>query len=358
MTPMSTRDHAPAPPSGGIAANPPAMQVADAPPIPGLRFRLFAGSADYPAMVAVINAAYHEDGVDEVVTIEQHAAEYDHPVDCDPLRDVLIAEVDGRMIAHSRTGSVERSAGERTYGHRGHVTPAYRRRGLGRALLRWNEEHLRALAPGQPADRSLLFDSWAMQEELGAHALLRSEGYTPARYFFDMVRPALDSLPEAPLPDGLEIRPVRAADIERILDADNEAFRDHWGHREATEQDRAALMAAPDTDIGFWVVAWDGDDPAGVAINTIYPADNEAFGRRRFWVDSLAVRRPWRRRGLGRALLVESLRLLREQGMTSAALGVDSENLSRALGIYQRVGFVVEKTSTVYRKPLTAGATP
>jgi mycothiol synthase len=353
MTLMSTRDRSSAPLSTGASA----VHVADAPPIPGLRFRLFAGSADYPGMVEVINAAYKADGVDEVVTLEQHAAEYDHPVDCDPLRDVLIAEVDGRMIAYSRTGSVERSAGERTYGHRGHVAPAYRRRGLGRAMLGWNEEHLRALAPGQPADRPLVFDSWAMQEELGAHALLRSEGYTPARSFFDMLRPALDSLPEAPLPDGLEIRPVRHEDVDRILDADNEAFRDHWGHRETTEQDRAALMAAPDTDIGLWVVAWDGDDPAGIAINTIYAADNEAFGRQRFWVDSLAVRRPWRRRGLGRALLVESLRLLRGRGMTSAALGVDSENLSGALGIYERVGFVVEKTSTVYRKPLAAGAT-
>jgi mycothiol synthase len=358
MTPMSPRDHAPAPLPGGNASSRATVRVSGAPPVPGLRFRLCAGSADYPGMVEVINAAYRGDGVDEVVTLDQHAAEYDHPVDCDPLRDVLIAEVNGRMVAYSRTGSVERLAGELTYGHRGHVTPAYRRRGLGRAMLRWNEEHLRALAPGQPADRPLIFDSWAMQEEVGAHALLRSESYKPARYFFDMLRPALDSLPEAPLPDGLEIRTVRHEDVDRILDADNEAFRDHWGHREATEQDRAALMAAPDTDIGLWVVAWDGDDPAGVAINTIYAADNEAFGRQRFWVDSLAVRRPWRRRGLGRALLVESLRLLRGRGMTSAALGVDSENLSGALGIYERVGFVVEKTSTVYRKPLTAGATP
>jgi mycothiol synthase len=224
-------------------------------------------------------------------------------------------------------------------------------------MLRWNEEHLRALAAGHPADRSLFFDSWAMQGEQGAHALFRSEGYAPARCFFDMVRPALDDLPDAPLPDGLEIRPVRREDIDRILDADNEAFRDHWGHREMTEQDRAALMAAPDTDPGIWVVAWDGNDPVGVATNTIYAADNKAFGRQRFWVDSLAVRRPWRRRGLGRALLVESLRLLRERGMTSAALGVDSENPTGALGLHERVGFVVEKTSTLYRKPLTAGAT-
>ena len=360
MSPVSTQNEHAIPAADASAsifagASSP-VDVPGAPPIPGLRFRLLAGSIDYPAMMEVINAAYGADGVEEVVTLEQLAAEYDHPAGFVPLRDVLVAEADGRMIAFSRTNNVERSGGGRTYGHRGFVHPGFRRRGLGRAMLRRNEAHLRTLAAADPPGAKA-FDSWTLEGEAGAGALLRSEGYLPVRHFFDMVRPDLEGIPVTPLPPGLEIRPVRAEDVRRVFEADNEAFRDHWGHREETEEDMAAFMAIPDTDTSLWVVAWDGDEVAGLALSTIYAADNEAFGRQRGWVDSLAVRRPWRRRGLGRALLGESLRSLRGRGMTSAALGVDTENLSGALGLYESVGFVVDKRSMVLRKALEgAGA--
>jgi ribosomal protein S18 acetylase RimI-like enzyme len=89
-------------------------------------------------------------------------------------------------------------------------------------------------------------------------------------------------------------------------------------------------------------------------MNTIYTADNEAFGRRRGWLDSVFVRRAWRRRGLGAALVARSLVRLREAGMSEAMLGVDSDNPSGALALYERAGFEVHRRSAAYRKPMEA----
>jgi ribosomal protein S18 acetylase RimI-like enzyme len=87
-------------------------------------------------------------------------------------------------------------------------------------------------------------------------------------------------------------------------------------------------------------------------MNFIYPAENKALGVRRGWLDHVSVRRPWRRRGLASALIADSLRALRDEGMTEAALGVDAENLSGALRVYESQGFRAVRTSVSYRKAL------
>ena len=79
-----------------------------------------------------------------------------------------------------------------------------------------------------------------------------------------MIRRSLEDIPEAPLPEGLEIRDVRAAAHRAIFEADNEAFRDHWGHREQTDEDFQGLFGLPDLDTALWSVAWDGDEVVGL----------------------------------------------------------------------------------------------
>jgi ribosomal protein S18 acetylase RimI-like enzyme len=75
-------------------------------------------------------------------------------------------------------------------------------------------------------------------------------------------------------------------------------------------------------------------------------------------VGVLGVRRPWRRRGLGLALLHASFREFRARGLPRALLGVDSENTTGATRLYERAGMRVERTSDSYEKVLREGATP
>ena len=87
------------------------------------------------------------------------------------------------------------------------------------------------------------------------------------------------------------------------------------------------------------------------------PEENETLGMRRGWLGSVFTRRPWRRRGLAGALIGRSLVLLRDRGMTSAALSVDADNPTRALGLYEAAGFAVHDRFVAMRKPMGGPAT-
>ncbi len=167
-----------------------------------------------------------------------------------------------------------------------------------------------------------------------------------------MVRSLADPIPDATLPDGPEVRPVSEADHRRIWDADVEAFRDHWEAGERTEEDYIAMFSIPTIDTSLWRVAWDGDEIAGSVLNFIFPSENERLGINRGWLEHISVRRPWRRRGLAGALIVDSLRMFRDMGLQEAALGVDAENLSGALRLYESFGFRRHQTGISYRKPM------
>jgi ribosomal protein S18 acetylase RimI-like enzyme len=152
------------------------------------------------------------------------------------------------------------------------------------------------------------------------------------------------------------MRPVTTDHHRAVFDADVEAFRDHWGHRERDETDFEAWFHGPDQDTGLWCVAWDGDEVAGVVMNTIYRTENEALGIRRGWLDHVSVRRPWRGRGVAKALCAASFRVLREAGMDEAWLGVDGSNPMGAVQLYEGLGFGVVRRWQAYGRPLEGPA--
>ena len=139
-----------------------------------------------------------------------------------------------------------------------------------------------------------------------------------------------------------------------IWEANEEAFRDHWGHAEPTNADFERVLADADFDPSLWQVAWHpaSNQVAGVTINSIPADQNSAQHRQRGVVENLSVRRHWRKHGLGRALLVASMRALRDRGQTEVTLGVDAENISGALRLYETVGFRQIDHGIVFTKPL------
>ncbi len=307
------------------------MHVPDAPAIEGLIFRPYRGEADLPAMLDVLNAGNREDKIEEVETLEGLSYEYSHLTNCDPAADILVAEVNGRMVGYGRVWWSKNDDGERLYWLFGSVHPDWRRRGIGRAMLHWQERRAREIAAAHPDDGPRYFQTWTMDTVAGKRSLLESEDYAPVRYGYMMVRSLEEPIPDLPLPDGLDVRPAQRDQFRAIFDALNEAFRDHWGHRESTEEDFQRWSNWPMMMPHLWQVAWDGEQVAGMVLNAIFEDDNKTYNRRRGWTDPICVRRPYRRRGLARALIMRSLNVLKEQGMTEAALGVDTQNPNGAL---------------------------
>jgi mycothiol synthase len=327
--------------------------VRAAPP-PGVTLRPFAGEADLPAFVNIFRAANQADRVDERTSLEALRNWAAHPSESfNSERDIVIAAVDGEPVAYGWTWWVDTSDGNRDYATRGHVHPDWRRRGIGTAILQHNEAHLRDVAAAQETDRPRYYSGFASERRPGAIALLIGHGYEPVRYFFDMVRPTLDEIVVPDLPEGIEIRPVIGRQqLRQLFDADVEAFADHWGGFDASDAAFEGWFTDPDYDHTLFLVAWDGDEIAGAVENVIVQHENEELGRRRGLLDSVFVRRAWRGRGLAAALVGRSLRLLRDQGMESAWLGVDADNPTGALRLYEKAGFEVDVRGTGYRKPM------
>jgi mycothiol synthase len=323
------------------------------PPVAGLGFRNYRGVVDHPGMLRVYTAAHEADGLEEVTTLEQFGLDYSTLVNCDPNRDIMLAEVDGEVVAYARVFWQEMVEGGRTYENFGFVHPAWRRRGIGGTLHRLNEARLREIAGehGEVGPKWLASES--VDADPGCVALLRGDGYTAARFFYDMVARTLDGIVAPPMPDGLELRPVTRDQYRAVWEASAEAFRDHWGENEWAEEDWSRFDANPHhADPRFWRIGFDGDEVAGAIVTIVPVEENERHGRQRAYVDMVSVRRPWRRRGLARALLASSLVGAREAGFTSASLGVDTDSPTGATDLYRSLGFVPERTFTAWRKPL------
>ncbi len=319
----------------------------------GLRLRPYAGEPDLVEIARILNAEAEADALPDRFSPDRLAAEFGHPNEhFDPARDVTLAELDGRVVAVATREWIDTTDAIREYRLNGAVEPAFRGLGVGHALLAESERRHAGVAATHEVAMSRVYGSWTWESQHGAAALLRDAGYEPVRWFFHMVRPTLDDIPDVALPDGLELRPITTELVHRVWQADVEAFEDHWGGFDRSEEQLQRWLADSETDLSLWVVAFDGDEVAGGSLNIISATENELTGLRRGWLASVFTRRPWRRRGVARAVIAHSLAALRERGMTSAALGVDADNPSGALGLYEALGFEVESRATAWRKAL------
>ncbi len=329
-----------------------------APDLQGLIFRHFRGKSDYQNILDMINASKQADQVDRTDSLEDIARYYEHLNNCDPYQDMIFAEVDGQTIAYGR-GEWVVDEEDRWLGfHIAFSHPDWRRKGIGTAMLRYMEKHLR--------DKSLeLLDEGVINEDIPRYLetftsdtetdkerLLNQAGYEPVRFAYSMVRPLSEPINITPMPEGLEIRTVKPEQFRQVWEADQEAFKDHWGYVEGTEVDYQRWLKDPLNDPELWRVAWDGDEVAGMVLNLLHEEENKEYNRLRGWTEDISVRKPWRRQGLARSLLTRSMQMFKDMGMDHAALGVDTQNTNGALNLYESVGFVVEKLHTTYWKDL------
>jgi mycothiol synthase len=319
-----------------------------------VQLRSYAGEQDLPAIVEIFNAEHEADQIPWRPTVSDLRAEYSNPNDnFDPKRDVVIAEVDGRPVGVASIEWVDDRDSEQRW-HRifGSVHPALRRRGIGTLLHREAVRRAREVAATHRTERRRVLGVFTGEHQPGGIALAERHGFEPVRWFFDMIRPDLDDIPDVPLPDGLEIRPIGEDRYRQLWEADMEAFRDHWGGHDESEEAYRRWLESPHFDPTLFVVAFDGDEVAAGVINGIFPEENAKLGVQRGWLNSVFTRRPWRRRGLARALIARSLAVLRQRDMAEAALGVDADNPTGALGLYESVGFRVAQRFTAWRRPM------
>lgn len=218
----------------------------------------------------------------------------------------------------------------------GAVRPSARSRGLGTRLLRLTEARL----VDEGARR---IHAWSHAGDVAADELLARRGYREVRRFWTMAVELPDEPPEPAVP----LEPFREEDAPAFHAALEAAFADHWEpHPEPFESWWERQRERSTYDPALWFLIRDGDEVVATIRNEIRASGG--------YVGALGVRRPWRGRGYGRALLLHSFREFRRRGMTRATLGVDAANPTGATRLYESAGMLVEQEDIVWEKTLAA----
>ncbi len=303
---------------------------------------------DLPALVRLINEADRVDGAGFATTEAALAHRLVMPHRA-PRDAVYLAEQDGRLIGWAMTWVLHEESLDRAIAN-GIVHPGYRRQGIGTALMRRVEEAGRSLRGLKPA-----FLEMSVREQVnGAAELALSLGMQPVRYFFYMERHDLRYLPALLLPEGLHLRSYAVGqDDEPFVAAYNDGFSDHWGYARRTLEDERHRISAPGFRAEDNLLATDADGRiAGLCIVLVPQMDDDMLQNNPPLIDDLAVTHAYRRRGLGRALLLAGMRRIRDLGFSASALAVDADNPNKAQGLYESVGFQVISRSAAFRREL------
>jgi ribosomal protein S18 acetylase RimI-like enzyme len=170
-----------------------------------------------------------------------------------------------------------------------------------------------------------------------------------------MARPDFDAIPDVAVPAGIDLRRVDPADRalqRRVWETGVSAFADSWGEEVQTEADWQKFLESPVYQPDLWCIAVDAatGDVVGHILNFLGEPGED--GARVGWTESIAVIAPYRRRGIASAMLAESLRIVRDAGAASAALGVDQQNPNEALTLYERLGYRVTIEELEYHRPI------
>ena len=312
-------------------------------PLPGAMWRPLA-PRDAEALERVIEAARVQDGGQEVRTgddVLRELTDARAPASTNTLGLVLPdGSLAGWAIVHERFGA---SLARRVFLD-GDTHPTVRGRGIGTRLLRWAIARGEETLAAQPTDLPRFLEAFRDVNASGAVALHVGLGFTVVRQYMDMRRDLTAALPADAAVVGIQIVPYQPAHAEAVRRAHNEAFADHWSSEPVGPDDwERDFVGDPHFRADLSFVALAGDHVAGYSLDYCSEADWAAGDVRDAWIGQLGVRRPWRGRGLATALLVRGMIAFRAAGMDAASLGVDTENPTGAVGLYERVGFTVNR---------------
>lgn len=314
----------------------------------GFGFRPYRGDEDHGPMAVVRLGCAERDRIDAHSVVEglptaAEIAEASAKLE-EPSKNQILVVHDGSVVGYSTIRWWQERDDTWLYLHRGYLLPEHRRQGIGSAMLSWAEERIRQLAKQHGTARTAVIGANAMASEQDATALLLAADY---RRVFSLVELKLGDLRQLPepgseLPAGIRTGPIGTSHYRAAWRTVVDSYADTSPTRKWTFQDFVDTA-----DPACWRAAWNEQDMVGVALCSIR-RHHHTVGE----VEELSVRTDHRRLGIGRVLLLDGLRSLREQGATTARLFTGTANPHRSYDLYESVGFRRQNEYVRYRKPL------
>jgi mycothiol synthase len=313
-----------------------------------------ATMADAEAVTELMNLCSVEILGHPTTDISEALADWSSPY-CDPATNTLLVFDAERLIGYAGVWIEPPYAVLHAWVR---VHPDYKRQGVGTFLATWLETAARERGlPAAPEGVRVILQQMKYDIDSDSRALLESQGYRPARHFLRMLI-ELDAAPPAPhFSAPLTVRTFdRARDLAALVRAEQEIFQDHWGYvSHDFEQEFEAwehyIDHDPHHDPSLWFLVMDGEEIAGVCLCTgVRPGEPDVG-----YVGSLGVRRPWRQRGIGLAMLHHAFGEFHRRGKAQVSLDVDAESLTGATRLYEKAGMHVQRQSLSYELVLREG---
>ena len=318
-----------------------------------LTTRPYVGERDLAALTELLNQVSQAHNLDDTYAEEDLRLEFADPR-VDPARDLRLWEdADGRLVAFGQAWLPPESETIDAFLY-WRVHPSAEGSGVEDELFEWGAERIRTFARERGRPARMICS--AREHHAYALGVMQRQGMAPERYFFQMRRPLDQPLEPAELPAGFELRHVAgSADVAGWVDAYNLSFIDHWNHHPATIESHSHWLQHPSyqPELDLIGLADDGT-VAAICFCQIDPAENERNGRNDGWIATLGTRRGYRKRGLGRGMLLSGLHRLKAAGMSGARLNVDAASPTGALALYESVGFRTLVATVAFGKDLSA----
>lgn len=309
-----------------------------------LIIRNFVQGSDEAVWLRIVNEAYKDYEGFRPLTLED-MEKYENSPTFDAT-GMFIAEVEGKPVGCVNAFIDKERKEKKGFIQTLAVVPEFRRRGIGRALVEKAVESLKRRGMES-------VEAWMEEEWVACKHLFESLGFKLVRVFSHM-RMSLKAIPSnIGEHKGVKIRKmqVNMDDIVLLNWLSNETFKEHYNFRPRTvEETRYFIETRPWCDIMEYYFAYLNDKPVGfvgAGIDTKYVSYRKA---KRGWVMTIGVLKPFRRRGIGTALMLQALKFLKSMGMEEAELGVDDSNPTKAIELYKKIGFKVVKKDLTYLK--------
>lgn len=249
----------------------------------------------------------------------------------------------------------------------GVVHPCFRGQGLGTYLVNWAENRVQQAEEKAPKEAAIFIQNSIFDSNQPGRDLLSTEGFTIVRDFVYFQIDMKQKPPDPTWSTGIEVRPLEPGDWDKVGPALHEAFEDHWGNityetgespenpdeltQDSRQTDPEAFDPAYFNSPGLCFVAWDGGQVAGSCLCNATTVEFPEAG----YIGSLSIRRPWRQRGIGRALILQALNVFFDQGTRRVLTDTDGDSLTKAYNVYQKAGMKIFRREHVYEKMIRSG---
>ncbi len=314
-----------------------------------------ANLADIPAVTELANdCAIDQTGQPDMDADELHS-EWTSPQFA-PAHNVRVVETgNGRIVGCTEVWDIDTVPVSNWVW--GCVHPDFENQGIGTLMMDWAEQRLQETVARVPNDLQVVFNAGGINTHQPTREFMHNRQMRLVRHFWRMVIELNQPIPQPIWPAGIALRTFADRnDLNAVYRAFDDAFKDHWGHVDQPEEESIErwehwIHGDKHFDPNLWFLATDGDQIAGICICRPVEYGDPDMG----WVNILGVRRPWRRQGVGLAMLHHAFRQFQQRGRLKAGLGVDASSLTGATRLYEKAGMHIARQFDSYEKVLRLG---